>query len=134
MLRTSSNCGRGRRVPRRAEAATGMSALRRTPAVPEQTLLARRTAATRAAGSPGGRSPRAGFPWGVPAQRVIAGCASLWRTLSETTGPSELGGPRAGGLTDQVVALGDVRSPTGGIRVRRGGGSEIAAELVQVTA
>jgi hypothetical protein len=28
-----------------------------------------------------------------------------------------LAGPRAGGLTDQVVALGDVRGPTGGIRV-----------------
>ena len=45
-----------------------------------------------------------------------------------------LGGPRAGGLTDQVVALGDVRGPTGGIRVRRGGGREIAVELVQVAA
>jgi len=40
-----------------------------------------------------------------------------------------LGGPRAGGLTDQVVALGDVRGPTGGIRVRRGGGREVAAQL-----
>jgi hypothetical protein len=48
---------------------------------------------------------------------------------------------RAGGLTDQVVALGDVRGPMGGIRVRRGGirvrrggGREVAAELVQVAA
>src|SRR5215211_4328765 len=41
---------------------------------------------------------------------------------------------RAGGLTDQVVALGDVRGATGGIGVRRGGGREVAAELVQVAA
>ena len=33
-----------------------------------------------------------------------------------------------------MVALGDVRGPTGGIRVRRGGGWEVAAELVQVAA
>jgi len=33
-----------------------------------------------------------------------------------------------------VVALGDIRGPTGGIRVRRGGGREVAAELVQVAA
>ena len=31
-----------------------------------------------------------------------------------------------------MVALGDVRGPTGGIRVRRGGGREVAAELVQL--
>jgi hypothetical protein len=53
---------------------------------------------------------------------------------SSVTRASTLGGPRAGGLTDQVVALGDVRGPTGGIRVRRGGGREVAAELVQVAA
>jgi hypothetical protein len=46
----------------------------------------------------------------------------------------QLGGPRAGGLTDQVVALGDVRGPTGGIRVRRGGGGQVAVELVQLAA
>src|SRR4051794_31921041 len=66
--------------------------------------------------------------------RVTAGSASLWRTLSDTTVPRWLGGPRAGGLTDQMVALGDVRGPTGGIRVRRGGGRQVAAELVQVAA
>jgi hypothetical protein len=33
-----------------------------------------------------------------------------------------------------VAALGDVRGPAGGIRVRRGGGREVAAELVQVAA
>jgi len=33
-----------------------------------------------------------------------------------------------------VVALGDVRGATGGIRVRPGGGSEVAVELVQVSA
>jgi hypothetical protein len=43
-----------------------------------------------------------------------------------------LAGPRAGGLTDQVVALGDVRRPAGGLGVRRGGGREVAAEFVQV--
>jgi tetratricopeptide (TPR) repeat protein len=42
--------------------------------------------------------------------------------------------PRAGRLADEVVALGDVRGPAGGIRVRRGGGGEVAAELVQVAA
>jgi len=47
------------------------------------------------------------------------------------TSPSR---PRAGGLTDQVVALGDVRGPTGGIRIRRAGGRQIAVELVQVAA
>jgi putative flippase GtrA len=40
----------------------------------------------------------------------------------------------AGGLTDQVVLLGDVRRATGGLRVGRGGGGEVAAELVQVAA
>jgi hypothetical protein len=39
-------------------------------------------------------------------------------------------GPRVGGVTDQVVALGYVRGQTGGICVRSGGGREIAAELV----
>ena len=33
-----------------------------------------------------------------------------------------------------MVALGDVRRPTGGIRVRRGGSRQVAAELVQVAA
>jgi hypothetical protein len=30
-----------------------------------------------------------------------------------------------------VVALGDVRGPTGGIRARRGGDREVGVELVQ---
>src|SRR4051812_10677661 len=42
--------------------------------------------------------------------------------------------PRAGGLADQVVALGDVRGPAGGLGVRRGGGRELVAQLVQVAA
>src|SRR5215510_1356978 len=46
--------------------------------------------------------------------------------------PTLLGGPSAGGLADQVVALGDVRGSTGGFRVRRGGAREVAAELMQV--
>ena len=50
------------------------------------------------------------------------------------TVPAWLGGPRAGGLADQVVALGDVRGPAGGIRVRGGGGGQAAAQLVQVAA
>jgi hypothetical protein len=31
-----------------------------------------------------------------------------------------------------VIALGDVRGPAGGLGVRRGGGREVAAQLVQV--
>ena len=46
----------------------------------------------------------------------------------------QLRSPRAGGSADQVVALGDVRGPAGGLGVRHGGGREIAAELVQVAA
>jgi PASTA domain len=38
---------------------------------------------------------------------------STWRTLIETTF-LELGGPRTGGLSDEVVALGEVRGPAGG--------------------
>src|SRR6266498_5044144 len=76
------------------------------------------------------RAGRRPGPTGVK----LRGYARLWRTLSETTVPAWLGGPRAGGLTDQVVALGDVRGPTGGIRVRRAGGRQIAVELVQVAA
>jgi len=44
------------------------------------------------------------------------------------------GGPCAGGLTDEVVALGDVRGPTGGLGVRRSGGGQVTVELVQVAA
>ena len=46
----------------------------------------------------------------------------------------QLGGPSAGGLADQVVALGDIRGPAGGLGVRRGGGGQVAVELVQVAA
>jgi hypothetical protein len=46
----------------------------------------------------------------------------------------QLAGPRAGGLADQVVALGDLRGPVGGLGVRRGGGGQVAVELVQVPA
>src|SRR5215210_2202624 len=46
----------------------------------------------------------------------------------------QLGGPSAGGLTDQVVALGDVRRAPGGLDVRRGGSGQVAVELVQVAA
>ncbi len=60
-------------------------------------------------------------------------CSSA--AISETTDCSYMARLRArGGLTDQMVALGDVRGPTGGLRVRRGGGGEVAAELVQVAA
>ena len=51
-----------------------------------------------------------------------------------TTVPTRLGGPCAGGLADQVVALGDGGGPAGGLGVRRGGGREVAAEFVQVAA
>src|SRR6266849_4686811 len=43
-------------------------------------------------------------------------------------------GSRACGLADQMVALGDVRGPAGGLCVRRGGGGQVVAELVQVPA
>ena len=56
----------------------------------------------------------------------------LWTALSETTVPTSLGGPREGGLTDQVVALGDVRRPPGGLDVRRGSSGQVVGELVQV--
>lgn len=55
------------------------------------------------------------------------------------TTPGRRAGPtywvaRADGLTDQVIALGDVRGPVGRLRVRgAGGGRQIAGELVQVT-
>src|SRR4051812_41673057 len=55
------------------------------------------------------------------------------RTPSETTF-LRLGGPSPGGLTDQLVALGDVRRAPGGLDVRRGGSGQVAVELVQVAA
>jgi hypothetical protein len=48
--------------------------------------------------------------------------------------PDRSSAARAGGLPDQVVALGDIRGRPGGIRVRRGCGNEVAVELVQVAA
>jgi hypothetical protein len=44
--------------------------------------------------------------------------------------PREVAGPRAGGLADQVVALGDVRRPAGGFGIRGAGGRQITVELV----
>ena len=44
------------------------------------------------------------------------------------------GGSRAGGLADQVVALGDVRGAAGGLGVRACGGGQVAGKLVQVPA
>src|SRR3954452_5145360 len=44
------------------------------------------------------------------------------------------GGLSAGGLTDQVVALGDVRRAPGGLDVRRRGSGQVSVELVQVAA
>src|SRR6266540_5068523 len=51
-----------------------------------------------------------------------------------TTHRLQRGGPRAGGLTDQVVALGDDRGAAGGVGVGGGSGREVAGELVQVAA
>src|SRR4051794_41867432 len=45
-----------------------------------------------------------------------------------------VGGPSVGGLTDQMVALGDVRRALGGLDIRRGGSGQVAVELVQVAA
>jgi hypothetical protein len=42
-------------------------------------------------------------------------------------------GPSAGGPADQVV-LGDVRGAAGGLGVCRGGGGQVAVELVQAPA
>jgi hypothetical protein len=39
-------------------------------------------------------------------------------------------GPRAGGLANQVVAFGDVRRSPGGLGVGRGGGGQVAGQLV----
>jgi hypothetical protein len=43
-------------------------------------------------------------------------------------------GPSAGGPADRVVALGDVRGAAGGLGVCRGGGGQVAVELVQAPA
>jgi hypothetical protein len=56
------------------------------------------------------------------------------RTLSETTF-LQLGRLERGrGPADQVVALGDVRGAAGGLGVCRGGGGQVAVELVQAPA
>src|SRR3954468_14919050 len=44
-----------------------------------------------------------------------------------------LGRAGAGGLADQVVALGDVRGQAAGRGVRLGGGGQVAVQLVQVS-
>src|SRR3954449_11527077 len=54
--------------------------------------------------------------------------------LSRAASAELLSGPSAGGLTDQVVALGDVGRAPGGLGIRRGGSGHIAVELVQVGA
>jgi hypothetical protein len=58
------------------------------------------------------------------------------RTPATNAGASArwIAGPRAGGLANQMVAFGDVRGSTGGLGVRRGGGGQVAAQLVQVAA
>src|SRR4051794_8708842 len=43
-------------------------------------------------------------------------------------------GSRTRGLADEVVALGDVRRPAGGLDVRRRRGGQVTAQLVQVAA
>jgi hypothetical protein len=42
--------------------------------------------------------------------------------------------PRAGGLPDEVVSLGDVGCAPGGLGVGRSGGGQVAGELVEVAA
>ena len=69
------------------------------------------------------RATRTGSP--------IEGDAGVGRSCAR---PQRRGGPRMGGLTDEMVALGDVRRPVGGLRVGRGGGGQVAAQLVQVAA
>src|SRR5512132_4161019 len=63
---------------------------------------------------------------------VSYGRSSGYRLSMSSSG--QVGGPRAGGLAHQVVALGDVRGPAGGLGVGRGGGGQVAVELVQVAA
>src|SRR5688500_14175159 len=70
----------------------------------------------------------AGNPIPTRMRRILRAAAS--RVLNET----DYGGPCAGGPTDQVIAFGDVRGAPGGLRVRRGGGGQVAVELVQVAA
>src|SRR5437667_450394 len=68
--------------------------------------------------------------------REAALCASpsTGRGAGKSRARRQVGGSRAGGLADQVVALGDVRGAAGGLGVRRGGGGQVAVELVQVPA
>jgi hypothetical protein len=62
--------------------------------------------------------------------RVVGGAVLILWPSGDLDDAPRRQGPRAGGLTDEVVALGDVRRPAGGVGVRRGGGRQIAAELV----
>src|SRR6476469_3818155 len=62
-----------------------------------------------------------------------AACKAVY-TSSILVGASSPDRPRAGSLTDQVVALGDVRGEVGGFGVRLGCGGQVAVELVQVPA
>ena len=63
--------------------------------------------------------------------RTDDAAVSVW---THSLSRSSRRGPRAGGLADEVVALGDVRGSVGGLGVRRRGGGQVAAELVQVPA
>jgi hypothetical protein len=56
----------------------------------------------------------------VTAGAVLAGILCLFEILNYSSGS------RAAGLADQMVALGDVRGPPGGVGVRRGGGGQVA--------
>src|SRR4051812_30824008 len=78
------------------------------------------------------------LPRALLAVELVAGCDShtgCWRPPdTRRSSLLGLGRPRAGGLTDQVVALADVRRAAGGLGVRRGGSGQVAGELVQVAA
>ena len=66
--------------------------------------------------------------------RQPAGRRGARAGLHRPRGAARLIGPRAGGLAHEVVALGDVGGPAGGLGVRRAGRDRVAVELVQVAA
>jgi ketosteroid isomerase-like protein len=66
--------------------------------------------------------------------KIVQTHASIGVRTRKCSGSASGLGPHTGHLTDQVVALGDVRCPAGGLGVRGGGGRKVAAELVQVAA
>jgi hypothetical protein len=65
---------------------------------------------------------------------VVLGCRCPGGGRSVRRPSYSSAGPSAGGPADQVVALGDIRGPAGGLGVRRGGGGQVAVELVQAPA